>query len=105
MTSGDQWRLGRRPGLDGLRGVAVLLVIAYHAIGDAFPAGGVVGVTAFFVLSGFLITSLLLEERAKAGRGSLRGFYARRARRLFPALAVMLAFAGPVAIASGTVRA
>jgi peptidoglycan/LPS O-acetylase OafA/YrhL len=102
MDSGERWTLGHRPALDGLRGVAVLLVIAYHASHD-LPAGGVVGVTAFFVLSGFLITSLLLEERERTGTVSLRGFYVRRARRLFPALAMMLALGAPLALVSGTV--
>lgn len=103
MTSGERWRLGRRPALDGLRGVAVLLVIAYHVAGEKFPAGGIVGVTAFFVLSGFLITSLLLEEREASGSVSLVGFYGRRARRLFPALALMLSIAVPIALLTGTV--
>lgn len=103
MTSGERWRLGRRPALDGLRGVAVLLVVAYHVAGEKFPAGGIVGVTAFFVLSGFLITSLLLEEHRSTGRVSLTAFYGRRARRLFPALALMLSIAVPIALLTGTV--
>lgn len=82
-------RLGYVPALDGLRGVAIALVIASHYFG-ARDAGSV-GVSLFFLLSGFLITTLLLEERAAKGRIRLRAFYARRARRLFPALAVMLA--------------
>jgi peptidoglycan/LPS O-acetylase OafA/YrhL len=89
------WRLGRRPALDGLRGVAVLLVFGYHGLllagADPFPAAGNVGVTLFFALSGFLITALLLEELAEAGRISLARFYARRARRLLPALVVLTA--------------
>ena len=80
-------RLGRRPALDGLRGLAVLLVICDHA---HLPLGAAwIGVDLFFVLSGFLITSLLLEERARDGRISLRAFYLRRARRILPALAVL----------------
>jgi peptidoglycan/LPS O-acetylase OafA/YrhL len=82
-------RLGHVPALDGLRGVAILLVVTYHYSG--WPRGGHRGVDLFFVLSGFLITTLLLEERSDVGGVSLRGFYARRARRLFPALAVVLA--------------
>lgn len=84
--------LGWRPGLDGLRGVAVLAVMLYHikATHGAFP-GGSLGVDIFFVLSGFLITTLLLEERAKTGAVSLLHFYQRRARRLLPALVVFLA--------------
>ncbi|HET9720708.1 MAG TPA: acyltransferase, partial [Solirubrobacteraceae bacterium] len=81
-------RLGRRPVLDGLRGVAVLLVIAEHT---GLLHNGFLGVDVFFVLSGFLITTLLLEEFQRAGRISLRGFYARRARRLVPALLVAVA--------------
>jgi peptidoglycan/LPS O-acetylase OafA/YrhL len=79
-------RLGRRPVLDGLRGVAVLLVISEHTglIGHGF-----IGVDVFFVLSGFLITTLLLEEAERRGAISLRGFYARRARRLLPPLALL----------------
>jgi peptidoglycan/LPS O-acetylase OafA/YrhL len=82
-------RLGYRPALDGLRGIAIALVIGIHAFG--WPADGQLGVDLFFVLSGFLITTLLLEERAAHGRVSFRGFYERRARRLLPALAAMLA--------------
>lgn len=84
------WRLGHRPGLDGLRGFAILLVLADHSgIGLASGAGHQ-GVTIFFVLSGFLITTLMLEERARHGRVSLRRFYWRRALRLLPALIVLL---------------
>ncbi len=78
-----------RADIDGLRAVAVLAVVAYHAFPGAVP-GGFVGVDVFFVISGYLITSILL--RGMAGRGfSFHGFYVRRARRLFPALAVVLA--------------
>jgi peptidoglycan/LPS O-acetylase OafA/YrhL len=81
-------RLGHVPALDGLRGIAILLVIAFHYTGQ--PFGGGYGVDLFFVLSGFLITTLLLEERSTTGRVSLGNFYLRRARRLFPALAALL---------------
>ena len=80
-------RLGYVPALDGIRGVAIALVIATHYWG--LPGGGPLGVGLFFVLSGFLITTLLLEE-LDTGRFGLRGFYARRCRRLLPALAVLL---------------
>lgn len=100
VHTGETWRLGRRPGLDGLRGIAVLLVMLSHAVPDPFDAAGPIGVTVFFVLSGFLITSLLLEEHERGGRVSFGGFYARRARRLLPALVVMVA---AVALASAFV--
>ena len=78
-----------RPDIEGLRAVAVGLVVADHVFG--WPAGGFIGVDVFFVISGFLITSLLVRERARTGRISFRGFYARRARRLFPAAFLTLA--------------
>lgn len=78
-----------RPDVEGLRAVAVLLVVASHVLG--FPAGGYVGVDVFFVISGFLITGLLLREHARSGRISLRDFYARRVRRLMPAAVLVLA--------------
>ena len=78
-----------RPDLEGLRGVAILLVLAFHA-GLPFVGGGFVGVDVFFVLSGFLITGLLVRERGRTGRIDLRAFYARRARRILPAAAVVL---------------
>ena len=79
----------RRPGLDGLRGLAVIAVIAFHEQLSAFP-GGFLGVNVFFVLSGYLITDLLTAHWNQYGRLDLRGFWARRARRLLPALAVLL---------------
>ena len=124
-------RLGTVPGFDGVRGVAVLLVIAYHfrhllspwtthyvrrvaftrsngvvhrvvrkvlvlrvharPLGALFPKGGSLGVDVFFVLSGFLITALLLREHAGTGRIRFRGFYRRRALRLLPALFLFVA--------------
>src|SRR3984957_3115468 len=78
------------PALDGLRAFAVAGVFAYH-LGWGWAAGGYLGVDLFFVLSGFLITSLLLEERELTGRVRLGAFWARRARRLLPALFLVLA--------------
>ena len=87
---------GHVAGLDGVRGLAVLLVTGLHAglaihprDGGLLP-GGFIGVDIFFVLSGFLITSLLVNEHAKTGRISFGRFYARRALRLLPALFVLL---------------
>ncbi len=78
-----------RADVQGLRALAVLLVVADHA-GAGSVAGGFVGVDVFFVLSGFLITSLLAREVAAHGRVSITGFYARRARRILPAATVVL---------------
>ncbi|SOC46923.1 Peptidoglycan/LPS O-acetylase OafA/YrhL, contains acyltransferase and SGNH-hydrolase domains [Blastococcus aggregatus] len=78
-----------RPDIQGLRAVAVGLVVAAHVTG--WPAGGFIGVDVFFVISGFLITGLLVRERTRTGGISFRGFYARRARRLLPAALVTLA--------------
>ncbi|MEN8674320.1 acyltransferase family protein [Nocardioides sp.] len=88
-TSGTRPGSGFRGDVQGLRAVAVLLVIAAHARFDAFD-GGFVGVDVFFVISGFLITGLLVREVATTGRVSLLGFYARRARRIIPAATVVL---------------
>jgi peptidoglycan/LPS O-acetylase OafA/YrhL len=82
--------LGYLAGLDGLRGIAVLLVLGYHA-GVPGLEGGFLGVDVFFVLSGFLITSLLLVEQANSGSIRLGRFWVRRARRLLPGLFAMLA--------------
>jgi peptidoglycan/LPS O-acetylase OafA/YrhL len=78
-----------RPELEGLRGVAILLVVAGHA-GITGAGAGFVGVDVFFVLSGFLITGLLVDEHERTGRIELGAFYARRARRILPAAAVVL---------------
>ncbi|WP_296665684.1 acyltransferase family protein [Demequina sp.] len=77
-------------GLDGLRAIAVAAVVVYHLGIGALP-GGFLGVDVFFVISGFLITTLLLTERSRHGRIRFGRFYARRARRLLPALLAMLA--------------
>ena len=78
------------PALDGLRAIAVIAVMLFH-FDVGWAKGGYFGVDAFFVLSGFLITSLLLEERQATGRIDLKSFWIRRARRLLPALALVLA--------------
>ncbi|MFS0780386.1 acyltransferase family protein [Bacillus sp. 1P06AnD] len=77
------------PGLDGLRAVAVLAVIAYH-LKFSWASGGLLGVTIFFVLSGYLITNLLLIEWDRTHRIDLKTFWIRRARRLLPAMFTML---------------
>ena len=87
--------------LDGMRAIAVLLVIAFHVRLPGFRAG-FVGVDIFFVLSGFLITSLLLEEIRRTGRVSLSAFWARRARRLLPALVLVLLTVGVVTALTAT---
>jgi peptidoglycan/LPS O-acetylase OafA/YrhL len=78
------------PALDGVRGVAVALVVAYH-LGVPVAPGGFLGVDLFFVLSGFLITTLLLRELASTARIDLVRFWLRRARRLLPALFILVA--------------
>ncbi len=83
-------RVGHLAGLDGLRGVAVLAVVAFHLAPDRVP-GGFLGVSMFFALSGYLITSLLLVEFARSGSVSLRAFAARRFRRLLPLSSLTLA--------------
>ena len=77
-------RLGFRPDIQGIRALAVLLVIVNH-IAPGAMTGGYVGVDVFFVVSGYLITSLLVREAGEGGRISLPAFYARRARRILPA--------------------
>ena len=81
--------LGFRPDIEGLRAIAVVLVVLFHA--DIGPfSGGYIGVDVFFVVSGFLITSLLLAEVARTGTIHLPSFWARRARRLLPASALVV---------------
>ena len=84
------------PSLDGVRGVAILMVLAFHVAAGWFP-GAAIGVDLFFTLSGFLITGLLTRELSTTGRIDLRRFFARRAARLFPALLVLLLVLGPLA--------
>ena len=78
------------PALNGLRALAVIGVVAYH-LQLGWASGGYLGVDLFFVLSGFLITSLLLEEWVGTGRVSLAAFWGRRAKRLLPALFLVVA--------------
>lgn len=84
-----KFKLGYIPELDGLRGTAIICVMLYHA-GAQFLKGGFIGVDIFFVLSGFLITALLVQEYELHGNVMLKNFYMRRALRLLPALAFML---------------
>ena len=82
-------RLPYLPALDGLRALAVVAVLLYNA-GQLWLPGGFLGVEMFFVISGYLITSLLLAEWAQHGRVDFKSFWLRRARRLFPALIALL---------------
>lgn len=93
---GHQYRLGYRADVEGLRALAILLVVAAHA-GVPWLSGGFVGVDVFFVLSGFLITGLLVQEVFETGRLRFAEFYVRRLRRLMPALLVMLLVIGLLA--------
>lgn len=95
--AGEARRFGYRAPLDGLRAFAVLGVMAYHG-GITWTRGGFLGVDAFFVISGYLITSLLVNEWGEHGTVRLRSFWARRARRLLPALFLVI---GAVAIYAG----
>ena len=85
---------GFRPDIEGLRGIAVSLVVLFHAglLSNSATqiSGGFIGVDLFFVVSGFLITGLLIRERERTGRTSLSRFYARRVRRILPAAMVVL---------------
>lgn len=92
-----------RPDIQGLRALAVVAVIADHFLG--WPSGGFVGVDVFFVISGFLITSLLLREHARSGTISFTGFYLRRAKRIMPAaLVVIIATIGASYLLLNTTR-
>ncbi len=90
----------RLAGLDGLRALAVAAVVLYHVVPNALPGGGL-GVDIFFVISGFLITGLLITEHDATGHIRLRSFWARRARRLLPALAVLVVVCTSVALFVG----
>ena len=99
---------GFRPDIEGLRGVAVSLVVLFHVAllsgwsiilfgSNVTPTGGFIGVDLFFVVSGYLITGLLVRERERTGRISFSKFYARRVRRILPAAAVVLLITIPLA--------
>jgi len=77
-----------RPDIDGLRAVAVLLVVIYHAFPRRIP-GGLIGVDIFFIISGFLISSIIFSN-LEGGSFSIAGFYNRRIRRIFPALLIVM---------------
>jgi len=91
--SGVGTQLTYMPALDGIRAVSILGIMANHG-GFAWADGGVISVNVFFVLSGFLITMLLMKEWVRSGTIRLRAFWARRARRLLPALFVLLGAIG-----------
>src|ERR1700744_795751 len=91
-------------GLDGLRALAVVAVLLYHG-GVSWSGGGFLGVEMFFVLSGFLITSLLVAEWGRSGAIALRAFWARRARRLLPALFALVAPIGVYYALAGATKA
>lgn len=96
-------KLGYQPALDGIRAVSIALVLAFH-LGAPWLEGGYLGVSVFFTLSGFLITTLLLTERRTTGGIDVRQFYVRRLRRLLPAS--LLCLVGIALLASiGTVAA
>ena len=82
--------LGYLPGIDGIRAIAVIAVIAYHLDTTGWAKGGFLGVEIFFVISGYLITSLLVSEKTGKGRVDFKQFWLRRARRLLPALWLVL---------------
>jgi len=86
----DQREFGFQPGLEGLRGLAVMAVLVFHG-GFSWAGGGFLGVSTFFTLSGFLITTLLIAEHRKGGSIDLKRFWGRRFRRLMPAAMVCLA--------------
>jgi len=92
----DGGRLRYQPGLDGLRGLALVAMLAFH---DSRLQGGFLGLSTFFTLSGFLITGLLLSEWGASGRVSLRRFFGRRSRRLLPAALVGIGVAAVVTAA------
>jgi peptidoglycan/LPS O-acetylase OafA/YrhL len=97
LSPGRRRRIPYSPALDGLRGAAVVAVLLFHG-GVSWAQGGFLGVDAFFVLSGFLITSLLVQEWRDDGGIALGAFWARRARRLLPALLAVVALVAAYAV-------
>jgi peptidoglycan/LPS O-acetylase OafA/YrhL len=89
-SSSSSHSIAYRPDIDGLRALAILPVVLFHAFPQLLP-GGFIGVDIFFVISGYLITSILLKD-IQQGRYSINHFYARRVRRIFPALSIVLLF-------------
>ena len=91
----------RRPEIDGLRAIAVLVIILYHAkiviFGRDWFEGGYIGVDIFFVISGYLITRIILEELFKTGSFSFLNFYERRVRRILPMLFTVMLVTFPFA--------
>ena len=94
-------RLNYRPEIDGLRAIAVCSVILYHAqisiLGYQYFKGGFLGVDIFFVISGYLITSIILNELIKTGMFSFKYFYQRRIRRILPVLFLVMLVSIPLA--------
>jgi peptidoglycan/LPS O-acetylase OafA/YrhL len=106
VTHVETFSLGQRPSLDGLRCVSIFLVLILHLPGfENILPGGFLGVEIFFVISGFLITSLVVEEFERTGHIDLRNFYLRRVLRLAPALVAVLIFTGFIAFLAGSLRA
>jgi len=99
LSSYDSGTVSRNRAIDGLRGIAIAAVVCMHAFGD--PIGGAAGVDLFFVLSGYLITRILVQERERTGEVDIWAYYVRRSRRIVPALLVMLAVFAAAEIASG----
>src|SRR5918993_1038061 len=94
-SDSPSFRMGHRPVLDGVRGISILLVLIHHTefitpISFSILRGGYLGVDIFFVLSGFLITSLLVEEFETTGKLNFSMFYMRRVLRLLPAVGAVL---------------
>ena len=106
LASKSPFWLGNRPALDGLRGISILFVLIHHIglfvkLPFRLLPGGFLGVDLFFVISGFLITSLLFEEHLKIGRIELKQFYMRRGLRLAPALITVVLFTCVLALLVG----